>query len=146
MGAGVSQALPDLTKWVEQLPSSKPKPTLDQVNNSYARVVKYAYANPQNCDIYLADIQKRFFNTKCVFLWSWSEARPKTPFSQIIELVDTPSVSSDVIEAYRIVVENITPDILSDMQIRYFDPRYTCNLRFVGNASEYKTHFDPVFR
>jgi len=146
MGAGVSQALPDLTKWVGERSSMAPKPTLEEVNNSYAKVVKYAYANPQKCDIYLADIQKRFFNTNCIFLWSWSEARPKTPFSSIIQLVDVPSLPGEAIEAYRMVVENITPDILSDMQIRYFDQRYTCNLRVVQNTSEYQTHFDPVFR
>ena len=146
MGAGVSQALPDLTKWVGQRSASMPKPTLEEVNNSYAQVVKYTYANSQSCAIYLADIQKRFFNANCVFLWSWSEARPKTPFSPIIELANIPSTPGEAIEAYRIVVENITPEILSDMQVRYFDPRYTCNLRVVSNASDYQTHFDPVFR
>ena len=146
MGAGVSQSLPDLTAFIKQTRANLPKPTIDQVNNSYAQVVKYAYANPQSCNMYLTDIQKRFFNTKCIFLWSWSEARPQTPISPIIDLVDTLSVPGDAIEAYRIVVENITSDILSDMQIRYFDPRYTCSFRSVANVSEYQTDFDPVFR
>ena len=146
MGAGVSQSLPELTAFIKKTSSGSPKPTLEEVNNSYAKVVKYAYSTPQSCAVYLADIQKRFFNTNCVFLWNWSEARPKTPFSQIIELVNTPSKPGEAIEAYRIVVENITPDILSDMQIRYFDQRYTCNFRVVQNTSDYQTHFDPVFR
>jgi len=154
MGQGSSTALSDVYAWIAaQQALNPPPPTPTQsLNKTYMSVVKYAYANPTKSEDYLSDIQSRFFNKECHFRWSWSEERPKTDISNLLSTVEMPATPGDAVEAYRKVVEafvynfdNCT-DVLNDMKIRYFDPRFQCAFRNPASPQDYQKDLDPVFR
>jgi len=154
MGQGASQFAPDLVSWVknqrEKYPVPQPSPA--EIRSKYISVVLYAYSHVGESTYYLSDIQKRFFNKSCNFRFSWSEERPTTSLSNLLTTTDSPQSSRDAIEAYRLVVEAISKnsdqyqDIINDMKVRYFDPRYVCQFRLVSTPAEYGNDLDPVFR
>jgi hypothetical protein len=154
MGVGSSNMLPDLMAWIAMQNANKkiPPPSPNSIRRYYAQVVNYAYLNPTKSTIYLQDIQRRFFEKTCYFLWTWSEQKPSSSFDALLQTVDALETPGDAVEAYRKVVTAISQnpseykDILSDFQTRYFDPRYPCNPRQVSDPSVYLQDLGPVFR
>ena len=154
MGQGASQFTPDLVSWVKKQREKYPVPQLSpaEIRTKSISVVLYAYSHVGEATHYLSDIQKRFFNTSCKFRFSWSEERPTTSLSNLLLTTEAPASSRDAVEAYRLVVEAISKnsgqyqDIINDMKVRYFDPRYVCQFRLVSTPGEYGNDLDPVFR
>jgi hypothetical protein len=154
MGAGSSNMMPDLMAWIaiQNAINKIPPPSPNAIRRYYAQVVKYAYLNPTKSTIYLQDIQRRFFEKTCYFLWTWSEQNPPSTFDALLQTVDALQTPGEAVEAYRQVVTAISQDpkqyqdILADFKTRYFDPRYPCAFREVSNPSVYLQDLGPVFR
>jgi len=154
MGQGSSTALSELYAWIAaQQALNPPPPTpVQTINKTYMSVVKYAYAHPKDCDLFLSDIQKRFFNKNCQFRWSWSEERPKTDISNLLSTVAEPANAGEAVEAYRKTVSafvnnfNDCTDVINDMKIRFFDQRFQCAFRNAASVQEYQNDLDAVFR